>query len=75
MNKAVKELRQFFKSQLWTDACFDDQPIVSDQGIVGGKGIELDTKINLALDFEGQFNEMAHKYMKWRKENKLNEEQ
>lgn len=44
-------------------------PLVSEGGMVytEGNGIGLDTTINLALKFEGDFNEMAHQYMQWRK--------
>lgn len=71
MNEAIKELRNFFKSDLWTKACLEDQPVISDNGIVLNKdnSVGLDTKINLALDFEGKFNDFARAYMQWRKDN------
>lgn len=72
MNEAIKTLRKYFKSEEWIKACFDEkQPTISDQGLVGSKGVFIDTKINLALEFEGGFNEMAAKYMKYRNENNL----
>ena len=80
MNNAIKELRKFFKSNIWSEACFDnEQPIISDKGIlcselkINGVPVCIDAKINLALKFEGDFNEMAHKYMQYRKDNNLNE--
>jgi len=74
LNTAIRELRKFFKSELWTSACLDDQPTISEGGFVGEGPVQVNTKINLALDFEGKFNDMAHKYMKWRKNNNLSEE-
>ena len=73
MQEVIKQLRKFFKSDVWSTACAEDQPIVSDNGLTGKEGdeVRLDTKINLALDFEGYFNEMAHTYMKWRKQKGL----
>lgn len=70
MQESIKHLRKFFKSKEWTDACLEDQSIVKKGGwSEGTNGVKLYTQINLALDFEYQFNEMAHKYMQWRKTN------
>ena len=77
MNEAINNLRKYFKSEEWSKACMDDaQPVISDDGIKWNesKTVGLSTKINLALDFEGYFNEMASKYMKYRKEQGLSHE-
>lgn len=74
MNDAIRALRRYFKSEEWRAACLDpQQPVVSDQGLVcnADRSVCLNTKINLALEFEGQFNEMAARYMRYRKEQGL----
>lgn len=72
MEQAVKTLRAYFKSPEWTAACQDEQqPTISDNGVVGNDVLKLDTKVNLALEFEGKFNEFARTYMQYRKDNDM----
>lgn len=80
MKEAVEALTKFFESDIWSQACRDtNQPMVHEGGIeehqttiMGEKvTIGMDFNINLALDFEGKFNEMRHTYMRYRKEQGL----